>query len=195
MAENNENIENNGQEQVTTPQPPEEPKTFTQDELNALLERARKEGETSGFVKGKTETNAKWEKKASEREKAAKEEAEKQAKFANMSELEKAQSQAKEYAAELQALQDQIALNEQKEETRKLMKDKGLSDVFLNAVLVKKDAEATLANINSMKELLDTEIQKGVEARITTHVPKQNTQNEGDLNEAALRKQLGLKAK
>jgi hypothetical protein len=179
MAENieNQNLENqdleNNQEKVDT-----EPKSYTQDELNALLEKARKEGETNGYVKGKTDTNAKWEKKSAEQTRLAKEEAEKQARFEKMSELEKAQTEANESKAKLQALEDKIALNEQKEETRKLMKDKGLPDVFLDSVLVFKDAEATLAKIVEVKELFDAEVQKAVEARITTHVPKQNQQND-----------------
>lgn len=189
MAENNENIETkpvDGQDK----QPESEPRSYTQDELKALLDKARREGETSGFVKGKTETNAKWEKKVTEREEKAK----KEAQFANKSELEKAQTQAKEYSAELQALKDQIALNEQKEETRKLMKEKDLSDVFLNAVLVKGDAEKTLANIVSTKALIDAEIQKGVEARIKTHVPKQNTeQSEFSNMEEAIDRALKIK--
>lgn len=188
MAENNENIENNVVDNQPT-QPNDEPKTYTQDEINALLEKARKEGETSGFVRGKTETSKKWEQKVAEREKAAV----KQAQFEKMSELEKAQTQAREYSTELQALKDQIALNEQKEETRKLMKDKALPDVFMNAVLVKGDAEKTLANIVTVKELLDTEIQKGVEARITTHVPKQNVSADTSSVEDAIDRALKLK--
>ena len=194
MAENidNQNLNNqdleNGNENKDT-----EPKSYTQDELNALLEKARKEGETSGFVKGKTETNAKWEKKSAEQAKLAKEEAEKQAKFEKMSELEKAQTEANESKAKLQALEDKIALNEQREETRKLMKDKGLPDTFLDAVLVFKDAEATLAKIVEVKELFDAEVQKAIEAKIKPHIPNQNAQNEGGLSETMARKALGLK--
>ena len=158
------------------------PKTFTQEQLNELLEKARKEGETNGYVKGKTDTNTKWEKKSAERERLAKEEAEKQARFEKMSELEKAQTEANESKAKLQALEDKIALNEQKEETRKLMKDKGLPDVFLDSVLVFKDAEATLAKIGEVKELFDAEVQKAVEARVTTHVPKQNAEPKQGFN-------------
>jgi len=170
-----------------------EPKTFTQEQLNELLEKARKEGETNGYVKGKTDTNSKWEKKSAERERLAKEEAEKQARFEKMSELEKAQTEANESKAKLQALEDKIALNEQKEETRKLMKDKGLPDVFLDSVLVFKDAEATLAKIGEVKELFDAEVQKAVEARVSVHVPKQNSApNEGGLSEQQARKALGL---
>ena len=161
-----------------------------------MLEKARKEGETNGYVKGKTDTNAKWEKKSAEQTRLAKEEAEKQARFEKMSELEKAQTEANESKAKLQALEDKIALNEQKEETRKLMKDKGLPDVFLDSVLVFKDAEATLAKIVEVKELFDAEVQKAVEARITTHVPKQNQQkDDGTFSESMARKALGLAIK
>lgn len=172
-----------------------EPKSYTKEELDALLEKARKEGETNGYVKGKTDTNAKWEKKSAEQTRLAKEEAEKQAKFANMSELEKAQTEANESKAKLQELENKIALNEQKEETRKLMKDKGLPDVFLDSVLVFKDAEATLAKIVEVKDLFDAEVQKAVEAKITTHVPKSNSQTDSGLTENAARKALGLAIK
>lgn len=166
------------------------PKTYTQEELDALL----KDAEAKGYGKGRFDTNAKWEKTAKEREKLAKEEAEKQARFEKMSELEKAQTQAKESMAELQALKDELALKEQKDETRKMMKEKDLSDIFLNAVLVKGDAEATLNNIIEVKALLDAEIQKGVESRVKTHVPQQNTvQNDGGLSLEQARKALKLK--
>ena len=150
-------------------------KTLTQDELNTLLAQARKEGETSGYVKGKTDTNARWEKKNAEAIKLAKEDAEKQAKFEKMSDLQKAETERDGYKKELQTLRDELALNEQREETRKLMKDKNLPDSFLDAVLVFKDAEATLAKIDEFKILFDAEVQKAVEARISTHTPKQNT--------------------
>ena len=192
MAENidNQGLDNNQDNQD------KEPKSYTQDELNALLEKARKEGETNGYVKGKTDTNAKWEKKSAEQTRLAKEEAEKQARFEKMSELEKAQTEANESKAKLQALEDKIALNEQREETRKLMKDNGLPDTFLDAVLDFKDAEATLAKIVEVKELFDAEVQKAVEARITIHVPKQNQQNDdGVLSENMARKALGLTQK
>ena len=181
---NQQNIGNEGGQE-----PPKT--TFTKEEVEAML----KDAEAKGYGKGKFDTNVKWEKTAKEREKLAKEEAEKQAKFEKMSELEKAQTQAKESMAELQALKDELALNEQKEETRKLMKDKELSDVFLNAVLVPKDAEATLNNIVEIKALFDAEVQKAVESRITPHVPKQNSSDEGSFTESMARKALGLTQK
>jgi len=186
------NIETQNQDLGNQDTPNDEPKTFTQEELNNLL----KEAEAKGYGKGKFDTNKSWEKTVKEREELAKKEAEKQAQFAKMSELEKAQTEAKESKEKLQALEDKIALNEQRDETRKLMKDKGLPDVFLDSVLVFKDAEATLAKIGEVKELFDAEVQKAVEARVTTHVPKQNTaSNDGGLSEQAARKALGLSIK
>ena len=178
MAENidnqNQNLDNQGADNQE--QGKQEPKSYTQEELNALL----KDAEAKGYGKGKFDTNAKWEKDVAEREKVAKEEAAKQARFEKMSELEKAQTEANESKAKLQALEDKIALNEQRDETRKLMKDKGLPDTFLDAVLIFKDAEATLAKITEVKELFDAEVQKAVEERVKTHVPKQNTTNDGE---------------
>ena len=111
-----------------------------------------------------------------------------------MSDLQKAETRANEAEEKLQALEDKITLNEQREETRKLMKDKGLPDVFLDSVLIFKDAEATLNKITEVKELFDAEVQKAVEARITTHVPNQpNSKAEGGFTENMARKALGLK--
>lgn len=187
-----QNIDTQPQDLGTQDTPTDEPKTFTQEELNNLL----KEAEAKGYGKGKHDTNKSWEKTVKEREELAKKEAEKQAQFAKMSELEKAQTEARESKEKLQALEDKIALNEQRDETRKLMKDKGLPDVFLDSVLVFKDAEATLNKITEVKELFDAEVQKAVEARVTTHVPKQNSgNNDAGLSEQQARKALGLTIK
>lgn len=188
MAENidNQNLDNQGADNQE-----QESKSYTQEELNALL----KDAEAKGYGKGKFDTNAKWEKDVAEREKQAKEEVEKQVRFEKMSELEKAQTVAKESQEKLQALENKIALNEQREETRKLMKDKGLPDTFLDAVLVFKDAEATLAKITEVKELFDAEVQKAVEARVGVHIPKKNTNEEGAISVNMAREALGLPLK
>lgn len=191
MAENidNQNLDNQGSGNQE-PQK-QEPKSYTQEELNALL----KDAEAKGYGKGRFDTNAKWEKDVAEREKQAKEEAAKQARFEKMSELEKAQTQAKESQEKLQALENKIALNEQREETRKLMKDKGLPDVFLDAVLVFKDAEKTQSKIAEIKELFDAEVKKAVEAQIGVHIPKKNSDEEGGLTADMAREALGLPMK
>lgn len=170
-------------------------KQYTQAEIEAML----KEAETKGFVKGKTDTNAKWEKKNAEAVKAAKEEAERQSKFDKMSELEKAQAKAKENEEELNKLKHQIALNEQKNETRKLMREKNLPDFMLDAVLIFGDADATAQRIDEAKAIWDAEMQKAINEKIPTTVPKQNTNTQtqkntfGNFDEEAARRLLNLK--
>ena len=76
MAENNETVENQTVAEVTnepeTTVEPTEPQTFTAEQV----EEIKKEWQTKGFVAGKKETNAKWEKTIAEKEAAAKKQAE-----------------------------------------------------------------------------------------------------------------------
>lgn len=174
--------EEQAQEQIQ--QQEEAPKTYTQEDVDRLLQ------ENSNSIAGKIRAEEK--KKYDVKLKEFDEQAKQQAKFEKMSELEKQTELAKQAQSELQGLKDKIALNEQREETRKLMKEKGLPDSFLDAVLVFKDADATINKISEFKALFDSEVQKAVEGRVQTHVPKAGkTETEG-LSEQEARKALGL---
>jgi protein subunit release factor A len=190
MAENDA-VENTQAQDVVTDEETTTPQTFTQEQVDALI----KEAETKGFVKGKTDTNSKWEKKAAERERLAKEEAEKQARFEKMSELEKQTTLAKDFEQKYNDLQDKITLTEQREETRNYLKEIGLSDVFLDSVLIPKDAEATKEKAVAIKALFDAEVEKAVQAKIPTHVPKQNgeVENGFDMNDFRVKYGIPLK--
>lgn len=161
------------------------PKTYTQEELDKLLQ------ENSNNIAGKIRAEEK--KKYDSKLKEIDEQAKQQAKFEKMSELEKQTEIAKQAQEQLKSLQDKIALTEQRDETRKLMKDKGLPDVFLDSVLVFKDADATIAKIGEVKALFDAEVQKAVENRMKTHIPSGNggNQEEGISLEEA-KKALGI---
>lgn len=160
MAEN-ENAQENTQMGTQ-----DEPKTYSQEDLDKILQ------ENANNIAGKVraEEKKKFEAKLKEFDEQAKQ----QAKFEKMSELEKQTELAKQAQAELQGLKDKIALTEQREETRKLMKEKGLPDVFLDSVLVFKDADATKTKIDEVKALFDAEVQKAVAEKVQTHVPKGN---------------------
>lgn len=180
----NQNLEN-GNENQDVP-----PKTYTQEEF----EQAIKEAEAKGYGKGKYDTNSKWEKTAKERERLAKEEAEKAAKFEKMSDLQKAETRASEAEAKLQELEDEIALTKQREETCKMLIEQGLStkEYVLRGVLVPKDAEATKRAIEDYKADYLADVQSGVEGRIKIHTPKQNIEKNGfDMSRAE--EVLGLK--
>lgn len=128
---------------------------FTQDDLNKLLQ----------------------ERLASEKTKHQKEledlksQMERDAELAKMSEIERAKAEAEDYKAKWQKSQDEIALNNQTIETRKLLKEANLSDDFLKFVLVPKDENQTKVNINNLKTVFEAEIKKGVEAQIKPHKP------------------------
>lgn len=128
---------------------------FTQDDLNKLLQ----------------------ERLASEKTKHQKEledlksQMERDAELAKMSEIERAKAELEDYKAKWQKSQDEIALNNQTVETRKLLKEANLSDEFLKFVLVPKDENQTKVNINNLKTVFEAEIKKGVEAQIKPHKP------------------------
>lgn len=128
---------------------------FTQDDLNKLLQ----------------------ERLASEKTKHQKEledlksQMERDAELAKLSEIERAKAELEDYKAKWQKSQDEIALNNQTVETRKLLKEANLSDEFLKFVLVPKDENQTKENINNLKTVFEVEIKKGVEAQIKPHKP------------------------
>lgn len=180
-----ENELNQNQQQEQQQGQEEAPKTYTQEDLDKLLQ------ENSNNIAGKIRAEEK--KKYDAKLKEIDEQAKQQAKFEKMSELDKQTEIARQAQEQLKALQDKIALTEQRDETRKLMKDKGLPDVFLDSVLVFQDADATIAKIAEVKALFDAEVQKAVEGRMKTHVPKGNggNQEEGISLEDA-KKALGI---
>lgn len=161
-------------------------KTYTQEELDKLIQ------ERSDAIAGKVRAEEKKKFEAQRLE--AEEKAKQQAKFEKMSELEQKTAIAEQATKELQELKDKIALGEQKEETRKLMKEKGLDEIFLDSVLVFKDADATVSKIDEMKKVFDDAVQKALEGKIKTHVPKDNgNTQEGLISEEDARNALGLK--
>lgn len=120
--------------------------TFTQADIDSLTAKHQEE---MNALAGKLRAEFK------EKEKAAKAEAEKAARQANMSELEKANAELEELRGKYQESQDTIALTTQKDETRKLMSELGVDDRCLDYVFVPKDMEATKARAKAFKEYIN----------------------------------------
>ena len=164
----------------------EQAKTYTQEELDKIIQ------EKANAIAGKVRAEEKKKFEAQRLE--AEEKAKQQAKFEKMSELEQKTAIAEQATKELQELKDKIALGEQKEETRKLMKEKGLDEIFLDSVLVFKDADATISKIDEMKKVFDDAVQKALEGKIKTHVPKDNgNAQDGGISLEDAKKALGIK--
>lgn len=137
---------------------------FTQDDVNKIIQERLKD-----------EKN-KFEKLIADQ----KEEAEKQAKLSQMTELDRLKAEKDDLEAKFQAEADKNALALQKDETRKLMQEKELPECFLESVLIPKDNEATKARIEKIKTTFDEAVKKAVEAKIPAHVP-----NSGSLSNNA----------
>lgn len=164
-----------------TPQPQGEPeKTFTQADIDSLTAKHQEE---MNALAGKLRAEFK------EKEKAAKAEAEKVARQANMSELEKANAELEELRGKYQESQNTIALTTQKDDTRKLMSELGVDEKCLDYVFVPKDMEATKARAKAFKEYIDEVKKNTFEKNVGSNPPGAGSDN---ARVAAMRKSAGL---
>lgn len=143
--------------------------TFTQADIDALTAKHAEElKKMQDSYKGETDRKV----KAAILE--AKAEAEKAAKQANMSELEKANSELEEWKAKYQEKEDIISLANQKDETRKLMSELGVDEKCLDFVFVPKDIEGTKARVKGFKEYIDNVKKETFEKNIKSEIPGTN---------------------
>lgn len=162
-------------ETQTTETAAEQPKTYTQEELEKILQtesdrRISKALETSK-AKWKTEYEAKLE--------AEKQEA---AKLAKLSEAEKQKALLDKQQNELSEKEKQIALREMKLETVKILSEKGLPVSFVD-LLTTGDADSTKANIDTFDTAFKAALEVAVNERLkSSSVKPQVGANATDLN-------------
>ena len=142
-------------------------KTFTQADLDALKAEHEK---TIADLNGRHKEEL--DRKVDAAIKKAQAEAEKQAKQAQMSELEKAQSELADLQTKYQESQNTIALTNQKDETRKLMAELGVDERCLDYVFVPKDMEATKGKVQAFKEYIDNVKKETFENNVQSKTPK-----------------------
>lgn len=142
-------------------------KTFTQEDIDNLTAKHQEE---MNALAGKLRAEFK------EKEAKAKAEAEKLAKQANMTELEKADEQIKDLQAKLQASENEIALTKQKDDTRAYLKEIGVDASNLDYVLIPNDFEGTKAKANAFKEMIDGVKKATFESNAGFKVPQQGQQ-------------------
>ena len=142
-------------------------KTFTQADFDALkAEHEKMIADLNGRHKEELD------RKVDAAIKKAQAEAEKQAKQAQMSELEKAQSELADLQTKYQESQNTIALTNQKDETRKLMAELGVDERCLDYVFVPKDMEATKGKVQAFKEYIDNVKKETFENNVQSKTPK-----------------------
>lgn len=162
---------NTGAEQNSEPTP----KTYTQEEVDALLQ---KEGD-----RRVTEALKKAERKQADKAKEAE-------KLAKMNAEEQRVYQLEQWQKELEAKEEQLALAENKNEASKILAGKDI-DLSLVDFVVAADAETMNANI----KLLEKGIAKSFEKRLAGKSPmRAPDQNEGITKESFRKMSLAEQA-
>ena len=143
-------------ETVDNPEPTEADKTFTQDELNHIVqERVQR-------------AVAKAQKDAEDKIKQAQSEGER---LAKLTKDERAKEEEAKRLADLEAREKAIAVKELRIETQSLLSDEGLPIEFLDVVMA-DTAESVKDNIASIRKVFDEAVEKRVNERLTQDKPR-----------------------
>lgn len=143
-------------ETVDNPETTEADKTFTQDELNHIVqERVQR-------------AVAKAQKDAEDKIKQAQSEGER---LAKLTKDERAKEEEAKRLADLEAREKAIAVKELRIETQSLLADEGLPIEFLDVVMA-DTAESVKDNIASIRKVFDEAVEKRVNERLTQNKPR-----------------------
>lgn len=138
-------------------------KTYTQEEVDALLQR---EGD-----RRVSDALKKAERKTAERVKEAQ-------KLAQMNEQDKFVYELEQREKAIAEKEKALALAENKNEASKILAEKGLSLSLVDFV-VAEDAETMSANISLLDKAFKASVKAEVEKRLGSSAPKKNTPAEG----------------
>ena len=155
MAEET-NVEVVETETVDNPEATEADKTFTQDELDHIVQERVKRAV------------AKAQKDAEDKIKQAQSEGER---LAKLTKDERAKEEEAKRLADLEAREKAIAVKELRIETQSLLSDEGLPIEFLDVVMA-DTAESVKENIASIRKVFDEAVEKRVNERLTQDKPR-----------------------
>ena len=155
LNENNENmLNNNNQGQGADTQEPEV-KTYTQDEVLALLQ-----SETDKRVTAALKTQQK--------------KYEKQLSLSKLDGDERAKAEKDNRIAELEEQLAQFTIERNKSELKSVLSTRGLSAEFADIINISDDIEASQANIDKLDKLFKAAVKAEVEKRLAGSAPKGN---------------------
>ena len=148
------------------------PKTYTQEEVDKLLQQ---EGD-----RRVTEALKKAEKKNQDKVKEAQ-------RLAQMNEQEKYEYQLQQREEAIKAKEKELSLAENKNEASKILAEKGISLSLVDFV-VADDADTMKANIDLLDKAFKASVKAEVEKRLGSNNPKKNLQSEGSITKEQFRK-------
>ena len=143
-------------ETVDNPEATDADKTFTQDELDHIVQERVKRAV------------AKAQKDAEDKIKQAQSEGER---LAKLTKDERAKEEEAKRLADLEAREKAIAVKELRIETQSLLSDEGLPIEFLDVVMA-DTAESIKENIASIRKVFDEAVEKRVNERLTQDKPR-----------------------
>lgn len=153
---NNTSVEN--QETETT----EEVKTYTQEEVLALLQ---------------SETD----KRVSQALKTQQKKYEKQLSLSKLDGDERAKAEKDNRIAELEEQLAQFQIERNRSELKSVLSSRGLSAEFADIVSISDDIEASQANIDKLDKLFKAAVKAEVEKRLAGNAPRGNSNQSGDI--------------
>lgn len=134
-----------------------EPKTYTQEEVDMLLQKESDRRVTAALQKAELKNQQKLK------------EAEK---LAAMNEADRYKYELEQREKAIAEKERQLALAENKAEASKILGEKGISQRLVDFV-VAEDAETMNANIQLLDKCFQESVKKEVEKRLSSHNPKQ----------------------
>lgn len=149
MAE--ENI--NAGAEVTTETATEETKTFTYDEVQALLQRES-------------------DKRVTEALKTQQKKYEKQLSLSKLDGEERAKAEKDQRIAELEEMLRDRDIANNKSELKSVLASRGLSAEFADIIIINDDIQASQANIDKLDKLFKAAVKAEVEKRLAGSAPK-----------------------
>ena len=151
----NTNISNNEENGVATEASNEEAKTYTQEEVLALLQ-----SETDKRVTAALKTQQK--------------KFDKQLSLSKLDGDERAKAEKDNRIAELEEQLAQFHIERNRSELKSVLSSRGLSAEFADIVAINDDIEASQANIDKLDKLFKAAVKAEVEKRLAGNTPKGN---------------------
>lgn len=166
MNEQNINV---NEEVATETNATEEVKTYTQDEVLALLQ-----SETDKRVTAALKTQQK--------------KYEKQLSLSKLDGDERAKAEKDNRIAELEEQLAQFQIERNKSELKSVLSSRGLSAEFADIVAISDDIEASQANIDRLDKLFKAAVKAEVEKRLAGNAPKNNGSDAAEITKESAKK-------
>jgi hypothetical protein len=166
---NNINVNEETTVESTTDTQETEVKTYTQEEVVALLQKESDKRVTQALKK----QQAKYEKQLS---------------LSKLDGDERAKAEKDNRIAELEELVAQMNTERNKSELKSVLSSRGLSAEFADVISISDDLEASQANIDKLDRLFKQAVKAEVERRLAGNTPKGNGSNSAEITKESAKK-------